>query len=87
MQIETKSSFIKDLKEIPKETRLKVAEVINDLEQAKSLASLACIKKLKGHHNFYRIRIGNYRLGFALEGETVILVRFLPRKDIYRFFP
>ncbi|GIK72728.1 MAG: hypothetical protein BroJett021_17160 [Chloroflexota bacterium] len=36
---------------------------------------------------YYRIRVGDYRLGLALEGDTVILVRFLHRKEIYRYFP
>ena len=35
----------------------------------------------------YRIRIGDYRLGIAIEGDVVILVRFLHRRDIYRFSP
>ena len=33
------------------------------------------------------MRIGDYRLGAALEGDALVLVRFLHRRDIYRFFP
>ena len=36
---------------------------------------------------YYRARIGDHRLGIALEGDVVVLVRFLHRRDIYRLFP
>jgi mRNA-degrading endonuclease RelE of RelBE toxin-antitoxin system len=31
--------------------------------------------------------VGNYRLGLIIEAETVIFVRVLHRKEIYRYFP
>lgn len=34
-----------------------------------------------------RLRIGDYRLGMIVEGEVVEIVRFLHRRDIYRYFP
>ncbi|NPA92437.1 MAG: type II toxin-antitoxin system RelE/ParE family toxin, partial [Chloroflexi bacterium] len=37
--------------------------------------------------SFYRIRLGDYRLGLEIEGDTVVFVRFLHRRDIYRYFP
>jgi len=33
------------------------------------------------------MRIGDYRLGFLLRDRVVIMVRFLDRKNIYRYFP
>ena len=44
-------------------------------------------RKVKGEKKFYRIRVGDYRLGVKIEGETVTFIRFLHRKDIYRYFP
>jgi hypothetical protein len=38
-----------------------------------------------GEH--YRIRIREHRLGITMDGETAILRRFLPRGEIYRYFP
>jgi mRNA interferase RelE/StbE len=35
----------------------------------------------------YSIRIGDYRIGLALEKDTLVFVRCLHRKEIYRFFP
>lgn len=72
-----------------RDQRLKAAaqEVVEHVEQAESLSRLANIKKLQSNSNFYRIRIGNYRVGLVVEGETVIFARFLHRKEIYRYFP
>jgi mRNA interferase RelE/StbE len=42
------------------------------------------VKKLEGSQNQYRLRIGNYRLLFELEGRTVTVYSFGDRKDIYR---
>jgi mRNA interferase RelE/StbE len=36
---------------------------------------------------YYRIRLGDYRVGLKIENNTVCFVRFLHRKDIYRYFP
>ncbi|MBP1468695.1 type II toxin-antitoxin system RelE/ParE family toxin [Candidatus Chloroploca sp. M-50] len=36
---------------------------------------------------YYRIRIGDYRLGLFVEDDTITVVRFLHRRDIYRYFP
>lgn len=45
------------------------------------------VKKLEGYTTYYRIRVGEYRIGIeVLEGQ-VIFVCFLNRKDIYRYFP
>ncbi|MEG3988445.1 type II toxin-antitoxin system RelE/ParE family toxin [Microcoleus sp. S28C3] len=45
------------------------------------------LKKLKGEDNAYRFRVGDYRIGFYFDGETVTFARVLHRKDIYRYFP
>jgi len=61
--------------------------LIERVEKTSSLISLENVKKLKGAENYYRIRLGDYRVGIILEKETLIFVRFLHRKDIYRYFP
>ncbi|MGB5593914.1 MAG: type II toxin-antitoxin system RelE/ParE family toxin, partial [Crocosphaera sp.] len=42
---------------------------------------------LKGYQSFYRIKIGDYRIGIEADNNELIFVRFLHRKEIYRFFP
>ena len=42
------------------------------------------VKKLKGSSNEYRLRVGDYRVLFALEGRRVTVYAVGDRKDIYR---
>lgn len=65
----------------------KVETVLDAIKAASSLQELPALKKISGHPTAYRIRIGNYRLGLYYENETVVLVRFLKRNDIYKVFP
>jgi len=46
------------------------------------------VKKIEGYKSYYRIKIGDNQLGMeAVSNKEVILLRFLHRKDIYRYFP
>jgi len=65
----------------------RVREIIEEVERAKSPSEISNLKKLKGRGDYYRIRVGEYRVGIALAGETFVFVRFLNRKDIYKYFP
>ena len=85
MKVEFRSSFTKDIKTVSDKTLLKkVKEIIETVEKAQTLNNLPNLKKLKGGDNYFRLKIGDYRLGFALESGTVIFVKFLHRKDIYK---
>jgi mRNA interferase RelE/StbE len=65
----------------------RVAEIIESVEQTQDLREIGNLKELRGSDRYYRIRMGDYRIGVALEAETVVFVRFLHRKDVYRYFP
>jgi len=83
-----KGSFAKDLKRVKeKELLSRVREVIEVIEKSSSLAEIPNLKKLKGGGNYFRLRVSDYRIGLSLENDTVIFVRFLNRKDIYKYFP
>ncbi len=89
MKTEFKKSFAKDLKKHSQNKSLleQVAQIIEAAEAAQSLQDIGNLKKLKSGENAFRIRIGDYRLGFIVENETVCFVRLLSRKEIYRYFP
>jgi mRNA interferase RelE/StbE len=88
VKVEFRESFAKDLKGVKEKGLLRrVQEIIEVIEQANSLAELSNLKKLKGGGNYFRVRVGDYRVGIALENDTIIFVRFLNRKDIYKYFP
>jgi mRNA interferase RelE/StbE len=88
LKVEFKTSFLRDLKNIADKTlKERVREMILQIENAPSLQQISNLKKLKSGPGYYRIRIGDYRLGLTLDGDTIVLVRFLHRKDLYRYFP
>ncbi|UKO97559.1 type II toxin-antitoxin system RelE family toxin [Nostoc sp. UHCC 0870] len=88
MNIDFRKSFEKDLGDILDENLLqKVRAVIEEVENAESLADLRNIKKLKSDGDYYRIRMGDYRIGLTISDGVVIFVRLLHRKNIYRYFP
>jgi mRNA interferase RelE/StbE len=80
--------FSKDLIKI-KDLILKkdIIEVILVLENCENIQNVTNIKKMKGHPEAYRLRIGKYRLGFYFDGEVIELARFAKREDIYKIFP
>jgi mRNA interferase RelE/StbE len=88
LKVEFKSSFAKDLRKI-KERKIKqqVLGIIEQVEKARDLQEITEVKKLQGADNYFRLKIGDYRIGLILEQDRVLFVRFLHRKDIYRYFP
>lgn len=88
MKVEFKASFARDLKPIKDGDLLRQArEVIEGTESAQSLSEIPNLKKLSGEGRYFRVRIGDYRMGLVIEGDTVTFVRFLHRREIYRHFP
>jgi mRNA interferase RelE/StbE len=88
MKVEFLKKFSKDLDDLkPKHVKEALIRVIELMETADNLEKIPNTKKLKGHKTAYRIRIGDYRLGFFFENSTVSLARFVHRKDIYKIFP
>ena len=61
--------------------------IIELMESADSLDKISNLKKLKGHKSAYRVRVGDYRMDFFFENSTILIGRFLHRKEIYKMFP
>ncbi len=89
MIVEYDNSFYKRLTKIKDESILKrIKKQILDLENSEGLLQIRNIKKLSGHKTYYRIRIGDFRLGFETISESTIrLITIAHRKDIYKTFP
>lgn len=88
MKTQFRTSFAKDLKNIRnKDVRLRIKDAIEEIERAQSLHEIAGLKKLKAAGDYYRVRVGEYRIGLIVESDTVIFVRCLDRKEVCRYFP
>jgi mRNA interferase RelE/StbE len=88
VNVQFKASFAKDLRNIKNRDVLnRIREAVEELEKAQSLQNITNIKKLRGGGNYYRLRVGEHRIGLIVEGDNVTFVRCLDRKEIYRYFP
>ena len=88
MIAEFRRSFLRDLRTIrDAETLSRIKQNIEQIEAASSLSDVSNMTKLQGGGNFYRVRVGDFRMGLILNGETIVFVRCLHRRDIYRYFP
>ena len=88
MKIEVQKSFEKDILKIKDQAvASKVLSVIEKLEQYNTTLDIPNLKKMVGKGNHFRIRVGDYRIGLKIENEVIILIRFMSRNDIYKYFP
>ena len=88
MKLEFDERFYKRLKKIKdKELLLKIKKAILNMEAAEKTQDILHLKKLEGAGNYYRIRIGDYRIGMELENEVFWLITIAHRNEIYKFFP
>ena len=88
MQIEITKKFGKQVVKCQDEkVRARLSAFIKTIAAAQNLSEIKNLKKLKGHKEFYRIRMGEYRIGIAFRDKKIILAAFDRRSDIYKYFP
>ncbi len=88
MEVDFTRNFLKILENIKNEDLLqKIQESIENVIKAKSIVEISNLKKLSGHKVYYRIKIGDYRIGIEKIENQMRFLTFLHRKDIYKKFP
>lgn len=88
MIVRIEKSFERDTDEIhDKELLKRITEITRTLQSAKTLSEVPQIKKMEGFKNFFRIRTGDFRIGFEFINGEIHFLRFLNRKDMYKKFP
>ncbi len=87
MKVEIRSSFVKAAKKLPADQQQKVAEIIIQMEKAKTIRELTDCKKMTGFKTAYRFKLQNYRIGLFYAKGIIELTTVLHRKDIYQYFP
>ena len=92
MEITVKKSFVKSLKLTPKNIQESVAKIIIPaLLNSDSLETSGLdYKKMAGtkkDENYYRIKLGDWRIGIEYINPSVILIKILSRGSIYKQFP
>jgi mRNA interferase RelE/StbE len=83
-----RESFGNDLSSVSDAGLLRrIKRVIEQVEAARTFRQIPNLKRLEANGKYYRIRVGDYRLGFVFEESSITFVRCLHRKEIYRYFP
>ncbi len=73
MKIDFRKSFSRDIKKIKiKNVLNQIKEVIAAVENTSNLVDLKNIKQLTSDGKYFRMRIGDYRLGIKLEKDVVV---------------
>jgi mRNA interferase RelE/StbE len=67
------------LRALPKELRKRIGEKLNDLQNNLT----GDVKKLAATEKKYRLRVGNHRILFRLEGNQISVYAVKDRKDAY----
>lgn len=88
MQVLFNRKFLKDLAGIPTKTRTKVEGLVfKEIPGYTSPSQIINLEKLKGYTQYYRIRVGDYRIGIKISNNELSFERILHRKEIYKIFP
>jgi len=87
MEYQYNPSFTRDIKKANINAQTALLDIIDNIKSSEHLSEILNVKKLKGHKTAYRIKVKDYRLCFYYEDGMITIARFLPRKDVYRFFP
>ena len=83
-----RESFDSDLSVITDAALLRrITKIIEQVDAARTFQQIPNLKRLDAKGKYYRIRVGDYRVGFVFEHGAVTFVRCLNRKEIYRYFP
>jgi len=81
MKVRIQERAKKDLKSVDRVTARRLLEKIARLQEYPDLPQ---IKRLKNHYPPFRMRVGDYRILFDVEGECLIVISIRHRKDAYR---
>jgi mRNA interferase RelE/StbE len=83
-QVTLTEHAVADLKDIPKEFRDNIHQDLRKLQSA-PFPSAAYIKRLRGFKPpVYRLRSGNFRILYHIQGDFVTILRVIDRKLLER---
>ena len=69
---------VKTLERIDSSTRQRIGKAISSIPEGD-------IKRLRGHTELYRLRIGDWRIVFSYpDNKTILIEKISPRGDIYK---
>ena len=82
-------TFLKEMARLPKNVRERVENITFGEEIKEDPFLGGRVQKLSGYKSYYKIRIGDYRIGLHIDVDVQLIEfqRVLHRREIYRKFP
>lgn len=92
MELILERSFLKELKRCPVFVQKQVDSVLESIVRATDITHVPDCSAMqgKGNKEYYRIRVGGYRIGLKYKNGVVKIVTIITiqsRGDIYKKFP
>ena len=81
MTVKIDDKAIKDLSKVHK---VEVSKIFLKIEELEKFPHVPNIKKLTNFEPPYRLRVGNYRVLFDIEDNTITVYRVRHRKECYK---
>lgn len=78
--IELSKEAVKILNKLPRDLRERILKTLGTFDDTR----YGDVKKLMGYKGLYRLRVGNYRVIFSIEGTIITGVTIKPRGGAYR---
>lgn len=82
-------TFLKEMSRLPGNVRERIETIAfgDEIKQDPFMGGKT--QKLSGYQTFYKIRVGDYRIGLQINSDEhlVEFLRVLHRREIYRKFP
>ena len=79
--------FRKNLSNLPKSDQLAILDALDTIEAATKFGDIPNLKAIQGYKNYFRLRIGNWRIGLFWTGTAFRLEDVGKRGDFYNRFP
>ena len=87
MRFQDTKEFRKSLTRLPNAVQIQAIQAIENIEAATTFSDIPHFKALKGYRNYYRIRIGSYRIGLYWDSEMFLIESVGTRGDFYKTYP
>jgi mRNA interferase RelE/StbE len=82
-KLEYTAAARKQLKKLPREI---LPRIIHGIEQLSENPRPEGIKKLSGYKDYYRLRVGDYRIVYSIRDVIlmILIIKIAPRKNVYQ---
>lgn len=88
MEIYLSRTFEKEVRSLSEPIKIRIITVIDRVIEAETLNDVPNLKAMEGSHNYFRIRLGDYRIGIFRRADNVIEFQKVgTRGSFYNRFP